>query len=155
MLFFMELHTRRVHVAGITPNPTDWSKGQSAHNALTFLKRCRYLIHDRDTKFSLRFRIVLEAAGISLIRTPYQAPNANAVAERFVRSIKEECLDRMILLGEGHLRRALQEYLAHYHAERNHQGLGNELIEPARTGDGEVVCDEHLGGLLKYYRQAA
>ncbi len=155
VLFFIEPTTRRVHVAGVTPNPTDWFMGQAAHDSLAFLERCRYLIHDRDTKFSLRFRIVLEAAGIKLIRTPYQAPNANAFAERFVRSIKEECLDRMILFGEGHLRRALEEYLAHYHVERNHQGLGNELIEPARIGNGEIVCDQRLGGLLNFYRPAA
>jgi len=106
-------------------------------------------------KFSLRFRIVLEAAGIDIIHTPYQAPNANAFAERFVRSIKEECLDRLILLGESHLHRALEEYVAHYHAERNHQGLGNELIEACQNGTGEIVCEQCLGGLLKYYRRAA
>ena len=115
----------------------------------------RFLICDRDSKFSLRFRIVLEAAGIDIIQTPYQAPNANAFAERCVRSIKDECLDRMILFGESHLHRALKEYLAHYHCERNHQGLGNELIDPARDGTGEILCYQRLGGLLKYYRRAA
>jgi len=98
----------------------------------------------------------MEAAGISLIKTPFQAPNANAYAERFVRSIQEECLDRMILLGEGHLRRALDSYLAHYHAERNHLGLGSEVIDGAKTsGNGDVVCDERLGGLLKLHHRAA
>ena len=117
----------------------------------------RFLVCDRDTKFSLRFRIVLEAAGVSVIRTPFQAPNANAHAERFVRSIKEECLDRMILFGEGHLRRAVGEYLAHYHGERNHQGIGNELISGRPTDHtlGKVECDERLGGLLRFYRRAA
>lgn len=123
--------------------------------SLAFLKHCRFLLHDRDTKFSLRFRIVLEAAGIRMIRTPFQAPNANAYAERFVRSIKEECLDRVILFGEGRLRRAFEDYLAHYHGEHNHQGLGNELLEPTRNGTGEILCNQRLGGLLKYYRRAA
>jgi len=97
----------------------------------------------------------MEDAGIKLIRTPYQAPNANAHAERFVRSIKHECLNRVILFGEAHLRHALEQYLVHYHAERNHQGIGNELIEGAPQADnGPVVSDERLGGLLKYYRRA-
>jgi transposase InsO family protein len=98
----------------------------------------------------------MEAVGIKLIKTPYQAPNANAHAERFVRSIKHECLDRMILFGEGHLWRTVDEYLVHYNAERNHQGIGNELIEGrALTGFGVIECTERLGGLLKYYRPAA
>lgn len=79
----------------------------------------------------------------------------NAYAERFVLSIKSECLDRLILFGERSLRKACHEYLSHYHAERNHQGLDNELIEPRLSGRGSVVCDERLGGLLKYYRRAA
>ena len=111
--------------------------------------------HDRDTKFSLRFRIVLEDAGIEPIKTPFQAPNANAYAERFVRSIKEECLDRMILFGEGHMRRAIEQYLEHYHAERNHQGLGNELIDGEVGTVGEIVSRDRLGGTLRYYYRAA
>jgi transposase InsO family protein len=156
VLFVMELKTRRVHLAGLTPNPTDWFMGRAVEGARGFLHDMRFLICERDSKFSLRFRIVLEDAGIRLIRTPYQAPNANAHAERFVRSIKEECLDRMILFGERHLRHAIAEYLAHYHRERNHQGLGNELIggrpQPAA---GPIECTERLGGLLKYYKRAA
>ena len=98
----------------------------------------------------------MEAAGIKPIKTPYQAPNANAHAERFVRSIKEECLDRMILFGEEHLRRVLDEYLEHYNHERNHQGIGNALIDaPPPAGDGLVQCNERLGGLLRFYRRAA
>ena len=155
VLFFIELKTRRVHLVGVTANPSDLFMGYAAERALGFLRGTRFLICDRGSKFSLRFRIVLEAAGIDIIQTPFQAPNANAYAERFVRSIKEECLDRMILLGEGHLRRALDEYLAHDHGERNHQGRGNDLIEPARDGTGEIVCNQRLGGLLKYYLRAA
>ena len=155
VLFFIELKTRRVHVAGRTMNPTDWFMGTAAEEALSFLSRCRYLIHDRDTKYSLRFRIVMEAAGITLIRTPFKAPNANAYAERFVRSIKEECLDRMILFGEGHLRRVIDQYVEHYHGERNHQGIDNELIEGKPGSIGDIACCERLGGLLKYYHRAA
>ena len=99
VLFFIELRTRRVHVAGLTSNPTDWFMGEAAIQARGFLERCRFLIHDRDTKYSLRFRILMKAAGIELIKMPFQAPNANAHAERFVRSNKEECLDRMMLFG--------------------------------------------------------
>ena len=100
----------------------------------------------------------MEAAGIKLIKTPFRAPNANAYAERFVRSIKDECLSRMILFGEGHLRRAIEQYLLHYHEERNHQGLDNDLINAARDDqecDGEIVREERLGGLLSFYRRSA
>ena len=156
VLFVMELHTRRVHVAGITRNPDDHFMAGAALRPLGFLRGKRFLIADRDTKFSLRFRLVLRDAGIRLLRTPYQAPNANAHAERFVRSIKSECLDRLILFGEDHLRRAVSQYLEHYHRERNHQGLGNELIEGReQPATGEVVRDERLGGLLNFYRRAA
>ena len=88
---------------------------------------------------------------------PVQAPNANAYAERFVRSIRAECLDRLILFGERRLLRALDEFVAHYHGERNHQGLGNELIAPAAAGAGgaQVRCRDRLGGLLRYYHRAA
>ena len=155
VLFVLELHTRRVHLAGITRNPDDFFMAAAAERALAFLRGIRFLIADRDTKFSLRFRLVLEAAGVRLIRTPFLAPNANAHAERFVRSIKSECLDRLILFGEDHLRRAVTEYLEHYHRERNHQGLGNELIEGGeQPATGAVLCDERLGGLLRFYRRA-
>ena len=98
----------------------------------------------------------MEDAGITPIKTPFQAPNANAFAERFVLSIKSECLRRMIFFGEASLRRAVSEFVAHYHVERAHQGLGNTRIEQrGPVGDGKVVCDERLGGLLKCYRRAA
>ncbi len=156
VLFFVELKTRRVHVAGLTTNPTDWFMGLAAEGAMTFLSGCRYLIHDGDGKYSLRFRMVMEDAGITPIRTPYRAPNANAYAERFVLSIKSECLRRMIFFGEASLRHAISEYVEHYHVERAHQGIGNKRIDQSGpVGDGEVVCDERLGGLLKCYRRAA
>jgi transposase InsO family protein len=91
------------------------------------------------------------------VLTPVQGPNANAYAERFVRSIREECLDRLILFGERRLLRALDEFVAHYHGERNHQGLGNALITPAAAiaGGIQVRCRDRLGGLLRYYYRAA
>jgi putative transposase len=102
-------------------------------------------------------RARLRDAGIRVIQTPYRAPNANAHAERFVRSIKEECLDRLIPFGERHFRRAVAEFVAHYHGERNHQGLGNELIEgqPALVCVGRIRRRQRLGGLLNYYARAA
>lgn len=98
----------------------------------------------------------IEEAGIRVVQTPYQAPNANAYAERFVRSINEECLDRLIPIGEGHFRRAVNEFLTHYHRERNHQGLDNALIEGAPvSGVGRVHRRSRLGGLLNFYRRVA
>jgi transposase InsO family protein len=121
-----------------------------------FLNGRRFLICDRDSCFTTEFRRILEEAGVHVIRTPHQAPNCNAYAERFVFSIKSECLDRMILFGESSLRRAVAEYVAHYHAERAHQGLGNERIDGREaTAHGEIQCRERLGGILKSYCRAA
>jgi transposase InsO family protein len=121
-----------------------------------FLLDRRFLICDRDAKFSKRFKTILETAGVELVRTPYQAPNCNAYAERFIRSLRDECLDRMILCGESSLRRVLTEYLAHYRCERNHQGLGNQLIERrVLPTAGHIKSRERLGGLLRYYYRAA
>ena len=118
---------------------------------------CRVLICDRDAKWSGAVRTRLQDTGIRVIQTPYRAPNANAHAERFVRSIKGECLDRLIPLGERHFRRAIGEFVAHYHSERNHQGLGNGLIEgqPALGCVGRIRRRQRLGGLLNYYARAA
>jgi len=102
--------------------------------------------------------MILEGAGVKSVRLPARSPNLNAFAERFVRTIKSECLDRMILIGEGSLRRAVEQFCEHYHRERNHQGLENKIIEPAfgSVEEGEVDCRERLGGLLRYYcRDAA
>lgn len=160
-LFVIELGSRRVHIAGSAPNPDEAFMAQVARNLTDvvdgFLVGHRFLICDRDSKWSKQVRRMLEDGGVRVVRTPYHAPNCNAHAERFVRSIKEECLDRIVPLGEGHLRRALHEFAAHYHRERNHQGIGNELIErepPVRPG-GTVLCHQRLGGLLRYYHQAA
>ena len=121
-----------------------------------FLMNHRLLICDRDTKFTDQFKRILRDVGVEVVLTPKRAPNCNAYAERFVLSIKSECLRRMIFFGEGSLRRAVSEFVAHYHQERAHQGLGNERIERiVAAGDGEVVCSERLGGLLNCYRRAA
>ncbi len=124
-----------------------------------FLLGKRFLIMDRDKKFAEGFRSLLEAAGTRVVRLPPRSPNLNAYIERFVLSIKSECLDRMIFFGEQSLRRAVTEFVRHYHGERNHQGLGNALIEPEeRIGDrqGPVQVRQRLGGMLNYYyREAA
>jgi putative transposase len=115
------------------------------------------LICDRDGKWTAGFRGLLEGAGVRVVLTPFQAPNANAHAERFVRSIREECLDRLILFGERRLIHALDEFTALYHRERNHQGLGNRLIVPVsrRPVGTHLRCRQRLGGLLRYYYRAA
>lgn len=133
VLFVIDLATRSVHIAGITTNPNDLFMMQVARNLTDvvdgFLLDKRNLILDRDTKYSTAFRSLLEREGIEMIRLPPRSPNLNAYAERFVRSIKEGTLSRIIFFGEDSLHRAIKEYLAHYHAERNHQGLENRLIE--------------------------
>jgi putative transposase len=163
VLVVVELATRRVHIAGITPHPTAAFMQQCARQLTDpfegFLLGKRYLIHDRDTKFTPAFDGLLKTSGVKPIRLPPQSPNLNAHCERFVRSIKEEVLDRMIFLSEDSLRYAIHHYLTHYHQERNHQGLDNQLIapEPVVGGQmGEVRRRERLGGLLSYYyREAA
>jgi transposase InsO family protein len=120
--------------------------------------RSRYLIHDRDPLFTKGFREILDGSGVHPVRLPSRSPNLNAYAERFVRSIKSECLAQVIPIGEAHLRRAVREYVEHYHGEHNHQGIGNRLIfssvdESQRVG--AIECRERLGGLLRYYRRAA
>ena len=114
------------------------------------------LLCDRDTKWSAPVRTRLGEAGIRVVQTPYRAPNANAYAERFVRSVKEECLDRLIPLGERYFRGAVTEFVEHYHRERNHQGLRNALIAgaPVRCGGGRIWRRPRLGGLLHYERAA-
>jgi transposase InsO family protein len=121
------------------------------------LRSGRVLICDRDRKWSPAIDRFLATAGVRLMRTPLRAPNCNAHAERFVRSIKEECLHRIIPLGERHLRKTIAEFVAHYHGERNHQGLGNALIDPVppQRVRGPVHRRERLGGLLRYYYRTA
>ncbi len=164
VLFFIHLESRRVEVAGITPHPNEAWMMQIARNVTMeqwgFLENCRYLIHDRDTKFTDSFRALTKSSHIEPLKLPARSPNLNAHAERWVKSVKEECLSKLIIFGEASLRRALREYVTHYHEERNHQGKGNVLLFPlnrqsAPSSDRSVRCRERLGGLLKYYHREA
>ncbi|MFP6903867.1 MAG: integrase core domain-containing protein [Verrucomicrobiota bacterium] len=162
VLFIIELASRRVEVLGIVPGPDGVWMEQMARNATDgfsgFLLGKRFLIADRDPLYTKKFRATLADSGVKVLRLPARSPNLNAYAERFVRSIKEECLGRMIFFSEEQLRTAVMEYVEHYHAERNHQGLENQLIKGVpKPGDpdGEVVRHSRLGGLLNYYRMAA
>ena len=162
VFFVMELSTRRVEIAGVAPDPYGSWMVQIARNRTDcfagFLNGKRYLIHDRDPLYTAQFTKTLAAAGVRCVKLPPKSPNLNAYAERFVRSIKSECLDRMIFFGGEHLRWVVNEYMAHYHAERNHQGLGNRLIETttlAARADGPVVSRTRVGGMLKYYYRSA
>ena len=156
-VFVIELASRRVQILGSTPHPDEAFMSQVVRNLTLADGGCRVLICDRDAKWSGAVRTRLQDAGLHVIQTPYQAPNANAYAERFVRSIKEECLSRLIPFGERHHRRAIAEFVTHYHRERNHQGLDNELIDGERSnrGVGRVRRHQRLGGLLNYYARAA
>ncbi len=162
VLFIIDLKTRRVEIAGIVRGPDgEWMKHIARNLADAedgFLNGARYLIHDRDPLFTDAFRALLKLSGVNTVKLPARSPDLNAYAERFVLSIKSECLAQIIPLGKRHLRTAVKEYTEHYHLERNHQGLNNELIE--ESGDepnmeGAVECHERLGGVLKSYRRAA
>jgi putative transposase len=162
VLFVIDLKTRRVEIAGILPRPNgDWM-GQIARNLTDcddgFLNGSRHLIHDRDPLFTTSFREILRSSGVEAVKLPARSPNLNAYAERFVRSIKSECLVQIIPLGERHLCHAVKEYTEHYHVERNHQGLENRLIEQ-RQGvvdtNSSVLRHERLGGVLNYYERRA
>lgn len=158
-VFVIDLASRRVQFVGSTPDPNDLFMHQVTRTLTAADDGVgrRLLICDRDAKWSAPLRERLREAGIQVVQTPYHAPNANAYAERFVRSIREECLNRVIPLGEHHLRRLIGEFIEHYHAERNHQGLGNDLIEAAPPVDGvtRIRRRPRLGGLLSYYERAA
>jgi len=164
VLFFIEVGSRRVSLGGITRHPDSCWMEQVARNATMqdtgYLNGCRYLLHDRDPKFCREFRETLAAGGVKCTPIPARSPNLNAHAERWVRSIKEECLSKLILFGETSLRRVVSEYLQHYHQERNHQGKDNLLLFPVSAPhtsgpQGAIRCGERLGGLLKYYSRAA
>ncbi len=160
VLFFIELSTRRVHLAGVTAHPNSAWVTQQARNLVMEdrLASARFLIRDRDAKYSGPFDEVFRSEGVRVIRTPIRAPKASASAERFVRTIRRECLDHMLVLGERHLERIPREYVRHYNKERPHRGLCLETPEPkpALTGaDGEVVRVARLGGLINEYRRVA
>jgi transposase InsO family protein len=158
VLVVMELATRRVQIAGITPHPTvafmQPCARQLTDHCEGFLGGKRYLIHDRDMKFPPAFDALLKASGVEPVVLPPRSPNLNAHCERFIHSIKEDALEQMVMLGERSLSYAIQQYLAHDHTERNHQGLGNHLItqeEVVGCHMGPVARRKGLGGLLRYY----
>jgi len=159
VLVSIDYATRKVDVAGIIQQAHGEWMLQKARNLADqfsgFLKDKKYLIHDRDPLFTEEFREILKASGIKPIRTLPRAPYLKCVVERFVRSIKSECLNRMLIFGERHLEYVIKEHMEHCHTERAHQGIGNEIIEPPPQGEGEIVCRERLGGLLNFYRRAA
>jgi transposase InsO family protein len=163
VLFFIHLGTRKVHVAGVTPHPDGAWMVQVARNLTMeewgFLSPGQYLIHDRDGKYCPAFQQLIDAARIKRVPLPPRSPNLNAYAERWVRSVKEECLSRLMWFGEASLRHALMQYVEHFHYERNHQGKGNVLLFPPVNQDptraGALRCRERLGGLLKYYEREA
>ncbi|MEJ2378835.1 MAG: integrase core domain-containing protein [Pseudolabrys sp.] len=162
VLFFIHLESRRVAVAGITIHPDEPWMSQMARNVTMegcgALRNCHYLLHDRDTKYTQSFRAIIASGQVEPLVLPAHSPNLNAYAERWVRSVKEECLSKVILLGERSLRRALSEYVEHYHVERNHQGKGNVVLFPRGPNircERPVECRERLGGLLRYYHREA
>jgi hypothetical protein len=163
VLFLIDLSTRRVEIAGLATKADGIWMSQVARNHCDdgggFLTGKRYLIHDRDPLFTTEFLGTLAASRVKSVKPPPRSPNLNPHAERFVRTIKDSCLGRMILFGEGSLRKTIREFVAHYHGERNHPGLGNRLIIPdeSHAGNGGAIRRrERLGGMLNYYyRQAA
>jgi putative transposase len=161
-LFFIEHGTRQVYFPGCTAHPDrNWVTQQARQMTWELEDReppMQYLIRDHDTKFTQSFDTVFEASGIEIVNIPYQAPNANAFAERWVRSVREECLDRLIILNERHLRRVLHEYVAYFNERRPHQGLVHDSplgLEPA-SNQGTIHRRKVLGGIISdYYREAA
>lgn len=161
ILVVMQLSTRRIEIAGVTPNPDAAWMHQVARNLTDFedgfLLDTRYLLLDRDTKF-LPFTFIIESSDTQVVLLPPRSPNLNAYVERYMRSMKSECLDKMVLFGERSLCSALKEFTAHYHQERNHQGLDNNIIEfnsSERAGDGPIRNRDRLGGMLRYYYRDA
>ncbi len=157
--FVVELATRRVIHVGVTRHPTDTWVAQQLREATPFDRRPRYLIRDNDGKFGTTFARVAETSGIAILRTPYHAPQANAVCERFLGSVRRECLDHLLIFGERHLARVLREYVAYFNRGRPHQGLGQAMPEPLSGGqdqrEGPVRAVPVLGGLHHTYRRAA
>jgi putative transposase len=168
VLFFIHVGTRRVHIAGITTNPDEaWMVQQARNMAIVFADEQvapKYLIMDLDTKFSAKYRAMLECDGPEVVRVGPRKPNLNAFAERFVQSVKMECLDHFVCFGEDHLRHIVNRFVAFYNRRRPHQGRNNRTL-PVAAGDepdvipfpsGKVECESELGGLLRhYYHKAA
>lgn len=164
VLFFIHLGSRKIHIAGVTPNPNEaWMKQVARDVTMEgwgFISECKYLIHDRDSKFCKSFCSIIKSSGIEPLKLPTRSPNLNAFAERWVLSIKSECISGLIFFGKKSLLLALKEYTIHYHQERNHQGKNNCLLFPVTEYEpgirkGEIASRSRLGGVLKYYYQRA
>ena len=162
VLFFLELGTRRVHLAGCTTHPTSaWVTQQARQMSWTLEEAAlpiRFLIHDRDAKFPASFDHVFATDDVTIIRTPFRSPKANAFAERWIRSVREECLDHVLILNERHLHRVLKEYVTYFNHARPHQGIEQQIPagDKCCSGDGPVRCRDILGGIMHdYYRAAA
>jgi putative transposase len=164
VLFVLEVATRRVHVLGVTAHPMGGWVTQQAHNLVMDVEdrvgRFRFLLRDRDTKFTAAFDAVFAAEGISVLRTPVRAPRANAYAERWVGTVRREVLDRMLILGCRQLRSVLAEYVDHYNGHRPHRALGQAPpLEPGEpvvlAPGGRVARRDRLGGLIHEYAQVA
>jgi putative transposase len=165
VLFFLELDTRRVHLAGVTANPSGAWVTQQARNLLLVLqergRRVRFLLRDRDAKFCRSFDDVLRSEGADVVVAPVQAPNANAHAERWVRTVRDECLDWLVVIGQRHLDRVLRVYADHYNRHRPHRALLLEPPDPSSPGimaedrPAQVHRRDLLGGLLHEYQRAA
>ncbi len=157
VLFFIELGTRRVHLAGWTTNPDTTWVTQQARQLVWYLKDdpqdMAYLIHDNDKKFTSSFDTMFSSEGIKIVYTPFRTPRANAFAERWVRSIREECLDHILILNESHLCRVLKEYAEYYNHARPHQGIdqGFPVSGPVRSTRGPVHRRDVLGGVIHDY----
>jgi putative transposase len=166
VLFFIELGTRRVHLAGVTANPDGGWVAQQARNLMLVLgdqgRQVRFLLRDRDAKFTRSFDDVFRSEGAEVLRSPVQAPNANAYAERWIGTIRAECLDWLLIVGRGHLEQVLRVYVQHYNAHRPHRALRlqppDPAVEPTLTGKdqpAQVHRRDLLGGLVHEYRRAA
>jgi putative transposase len=164
VLFAIEVGTRRVHLLGVAANPTGEWVAQQARNLLMELgersDRFRFLVRDRDAKFTAAFDGVFAAVGIEVLKTPVRAPRANAYAERWVGTVRRELLDRMLIFGRRHLELVLEEYVGHYNAHRPHRSLGQAAPlgpaqAPVAVAGGRVVRRDRLGGLIGEYSQAA
>ena len=161
MVFFViELKSRAVHIAGIRVDPDGAWMMQTARNLLDpdvgFLRNATHLVHDRDPLFTKDWTRLLQSGGVTCVPIPAQSPNCNPYAERFVKTVRTECLEPFVIFGQRHLRHLLQEFLAHYHTERFHQGLGGQLIRPRSSASndtgilGPIQCRSRLGGQLRF-----
>jgi putative transposase len=166
VLFFIELDTRRVHLAGVTANPNGAWVAQQARNLLLELgeqgRRIQFLLRDRDAKFCRAFDDLFRSEGAEVILTPVQAPNANAYAERWVGTVRAECLDWLMIVGRRHLEQVLRVYIEHYNVHRPHRALRLESPDPPAGSDaiheareGRVHRYDLLGGLLHEYQRVA